>query len=116
MSISNHQISIIFVLGGGGGGGGVQAYDFGKFVFEIWAEEKGHVRLLLGLFWVRVHNLAYVRPRSKFMGPNTKTTPKEIELLKCHHSICLKKTRLFIKRMSQSDEKLPSYANYKVAR
>ena len=50
------------------------------------------------------------------MGPKPKSTPKEIELLKCHHSICLKKTRLFIKIMSQSDEKLPSYANYKVAR
>ena len=72
--------------------------------------------LLLRLFWVRVHNFAYVRPRGKLMGPKPKSTPKEIELLKCHHSICLKKTRLFIKRMSQSDEKLPSYANYKVAR
>ena len=44
VSISNHQISIIFVLRGGGGGGGlVQAYDFRKIDFEILVEEKGHV-------------------------------------------------------------------------
>ena len=48
MSISNYKISIIFVLRGGGGGG-VQAYNFGKFDFEIWVEEKGHfVRVVLG--------------------------------------------------------------------
>ena len=46
--------------------------------------------LLLRLFWVRVHNFAYVRPRGKLMGPKPKSTHKEIELLKCHHSICLK--------------------------
>ena len=56
----------------------VRAYNFGKFDFEVWVEEKGHVRLLLGLFWVRVHNVAHARPRSKLMGP--KSTPKEIEL------------------------------------
>ena len=68
MSISNHQISIIFVLRGGGGGGGVegiQAYNFGKFDFEIWVEEKGH---LIGLFRVCVHNVAHVKPRSKLIG------------------------------------------------
>ena len=26
--------------GGGGGGGGGQAYNFGKFDFEIWVEEE----------------------------------------------------------------------------
>ena len=57
--------------------GGVQAYDFGKFDFEIWAEEKGHVRLLLGL----LPNVAHVRPQSKLMGPKPKSTPQEIELL-----------------------------------
>ena len=41
VSISNHQISIIFVLRGGGGG--VQAYDFGKIDFELWVKEIGHV-------------------------------------------------------------------------
>ena len=39
--ISNHDLSIIFVLRGGGGG--VQVYTFGKINFEIWVEEKGHV-------------------------------------------------------------------------
>ena len=43
VSISNHEISIIFVLGGGGGRGGVLAYNFGKIDLEIWVEEKGHV-------------------------------------------------------------------------
>ena len=36
VSISNHEISIIFVIG-------VQAYNFAKIDFEIWVEEKGHV-------------------------------------------------------------------------
>ena len=46
MSISNHQISIIFVLRGEGGG--VQAYNFGKFDFELWVKQKGHVSVVLG--------------------------------------------------------------------
>ena len=66
MSISNHQlISILFVLKGGGGGGGGQAYNFGKFDFETWVEEEGHVPTFLGWFWVRVYNFAHVRLWSK---------------------------------------------------
>ena len=53
MSISNHlNIDYICIKGGGGGGGG-QAYSFGKFDFEIWAKEEGHVPAFLGWFWVR---------------------------------------------------------------
>ena len=56
MSISNHQISIIFVLRGRG----VQAYNFGDMGW------KGRTRPdFLGWFWVRVHNFADVRPRSE---------------------------------------------------
>ena len=33
--IQSSNIDYICIRGGGGGGGGVQAYDFGKFDFEI---------------------------------------------------------------------------------
>ena len=56
VNFQSHRISILFVLKRGGG---VQAYNFGKYDFETWVEEEGHVATLLGWFWVRV------RPRSK---------------------------------------------------
>ena len=38
-------------------------------------------------------------------GQKPKFTPKDIELLNCHYSICLKKTSNLKKIMSKSDEK-----------
>ena len=61
VNFQSHRISILFVLKRGG----VQAYNFGKFDFETWVEEEGHVLNFLGWFWVRVYNFAHVRPRSK---------------------------------------------------
>ena len=42
-----------------------------KFDFEIWVEEEGNFPTFLGWFWVRVNNVAHVRPSRK-MGPKTK--------------------------------------------
>ena len=55
------------------GGGGVQIYNFGKFNNEIWVE---------GWFWVRVLNVAQVRPRSKNgdKNQNLHLKSKEVEL------------------------------------
>ena len=61
MTSVNFQSSNIDFICIKGGGGGDQAYNFGKFDFETWVEEEGHVPTFLGWFWVRVYNFAHVR-------------------------------------------------------
>ena len=74
MSISNHQISIIFVCrGGGGGGGGVGGGGGGGGEGSI---------LRYGWFWVHVHNVDHVRPKSKNGAKNQNLPDIEVNILK----------------------------------
>ena len=116
MSISNYQISIIFVLRGGGGGGGFRPIILENSILRYGLKRKDMSDFLLGLFWVCVHNFVHVRPRSKLMGPKTKIYTSGDRAFKVSSFDLPQKNKTLKKIMSQSDEKLPSYANYKVAR
>ena len=70
--------------------GGGQAYNFGKFDFEIWVEEKGHVPTFFRVV----------------LGPCAKCCSCEASEQKWGQKSKSRKIRL-----SQSDEKLPSYFN-----
>ena len=91
MSISNHQISIIFVLRGGGGG--VRPIILENSILSYGLIRKDMSRW----FWVRVYNVAHVRPRSK-MEPKIKIYSQGDRALKV--SFVSKK-----KTFSKSDEK-----------
>ena len=41
-----------------------------QFWYKSWRVRAGHVPTFLGWFWVRVHNFAHVRPRSKNVAKN----------------------------------------------
>ena len=63
MSMSNHQISIVFVI-------------LGNFDFELWVEQKGHVPVVLG----PCVQCCPCEASEQKWGQKLKYIPKEIEL------------------------------------
>ena len=90
-------------------------HKYSSFNFEIWVDWEGQD--MSRHFYVGLWSVCTMLPceaSEQKLGQKPKSTPKEIKLWTCHHSICLEKNKQLKKIISKSD-KWPSHPNYKVA-